>query len=25
MADGGSGGKGGDVVFICDRKINTLQ
>lgn len=25
MADGGSGGKGGDVVFVCDRKINTLQ
>ena len=25
MPDGGSGGRGGDVVFVCDGKINTLQ
>ncbi|GAB5033664.1 gtp-binding protein obg [Nannochloropsis oceanica] len=24
-ADGGAGGRGGDVVFVCDGKINTLQ
>lgn len=23
--DGGAGGRGGDVVFVCDGKINTLQ
>jgi hypothetical protein len=25
LPDGGSGGRGGDVVFVCDGKINTLQ
>lgn len=25
MPDGGGGGRGGDVVFVCDGKINTLQ
>jgi GTP-binding protein len=23
--DGGSGGKGGDVIFVCNEKLNTLQ